>query len=150
MKSTPRIPVIVHVILMNLDAQPVDIEVGVGSLKGIESPVDEIEALGEHAISLLPFELFADSVTPILGNHCQHVGTMEDETLLAAHDATDESDHGIAVKGPDAHATASVRGHQLNGGNCDIPNANLYFDTLLVVGDALGVTEVNFTHGERS
>jgi hypothetical protein len=149
-QTTPRITIKIHIVSETHDTQPVDVEVGVGSLERVECPVDEVETLGKNAVPLHPFEVLADSAGTILGEHRQHVGMMEDAVVSAGDHAADEADQGVLVESTYTDASVTVDGNQFDGGNRDVPNSNLQIDTLLIVGKSLDVSDLNLIHGGSS
>src|SRR6266705_1517070 len=73
----------------------------VGSLQGIDRPLDQIEAQCEVAIALQPLETDADTRAPIILEDSEHMRPLHRMPVLDARDRVHEGDQLVAFKGTD-------------------------------------------------
>jgi hypothetical protein len=91
----------------------VEVELGVARLQRIEGPGDQIQALGQHMLSLRQLELIADAVVAIVGMDAGHVrAVLELAGRGEPQEAKDKAGQPLAVERAQQQPAMPRRGDQ--------------------------------------
>ena len=83
---------------------------GVFDLQRIEGPFHQVEAPGEGIVALGELQTTAQTRVAVLRQHRQHVRVQIGLAVAVAGERHGETDHRVAVEGPD-HLAADALGH---------------------------------------
>jgi hypothetical protein len=113
MQRARRDPILIQNKAAHNDSQPLDIEMGILDLEGIEGPFDQRDFAREGVLALLELQQAADARVAVLFQDPQHM-TMQVRlpASLNAGDCQTETDHASGLESAEGLPADLGRGHK--------------------------------------